>query len=62
MIFESLFASIHTFLSGLSLFELFLLLPFVLLFFSLTLIGLCMVILFYRWTLRDENEDEKKGR
>lgn len=34
MIFESLFTSIHTFLSGLPLFELVLLFLFVMLFFS----------------------------
>lgn len=58
MIFESLFTSIYTFLSGLSLFELILLFPFVLILFVLVLLGLCMAILFYRWTLRDEDEEE----
>lgn len=58
MIFESLFTSIYTFLSGLSLFELILLFPFVLILSDLVLLGLCMAISFYRWTLRDEDEEE----
>ena len=58
MIFESFFTSIHTFLSGLSLFELVLSFLLLLALFVASLLGLCMAILFYRWTLRDEDEEE----
>lgn len=60
MIFESLFTSIHTFLSGLSLFELALSFLLLLALFVASLLGLCIAILFYRLTLQDENEEEDR--
>lgn len=60
MIFESLFTSIHAFLSGLPLFELVLFFLLLLALFVASALGLCLAIIFYRWTLRDEDEEEDR--
>lgn len=60
MIFESFCSSLESFLLGLSLFEHILFLLFVLGLLCASVLGLLLAIVFYRLTLRDD--DEKKGR
>lgn len=60
MPFKSLFSSIENFMYSLSPIELVLIAPFILGFLMVSVLGLCLAITFYRWTLRDEDEEEDR--
>lgn len=60
MLFESLFSSIEGFMYSLSPMELVLIAPFILGFWVVTILGICLAITFYRWTLRDKDEEEDR--
>ena len=60
MPFESLFFSIENFMYSLSPIELVLIAPFILGLLVVTVLGFCLAITFYRWTLRDEDEEEDR--
>ena len=60
MPFESLFSYIENFMYSLSPIELVLIAPFILGFLVVTALGFCLAITFYRWTLRDEDEEEDR--
>lgn len=62
MPFELLFSSIANFMYSLSPIELFLIAPFIFGLLVVSVLGLCLAITFYRWTLRDEDEETKKDR
>lgn len=40
--------------------ELVLIAPFILGFWVVTILGICLAITFYRWTLRDKDEEEDR--
>lgn len=60
MPFESLFSSIENFMYSLSPIELVLIAPFILGLLAVTVLGFCLAITFYHWTLRDEDEEEDR--
>ena len=62
MIFESFCSSLESFLLGLSPFELVLFFLFELCLLCATVLGLLSAIVFYRWTLRDDDEDDDKEK
>lgn len=62
MSFESLFFSVRDFMYSLSPMELVLITPFIIGAWVVSVLGICLAIIFYRWTLRNEDEESKKGR